>query len=79
MKKTIGLLNSEAVTIKQVNKIPRALGTGQLDVSWFTHITFGFVQPNQPPDPLPGFMVLWKDTTQDQIKIWDGTSWRTFA
>jgi hypothetical protein len=79
MAKTIGVLNSEAVTNRQVNKVPRALGSGVLDASWFMHITFGFVQPNQPPNPLPGFIVLWRDTLEDQIKIWDGLNWRTLS
>jgi len=38
-----------------------------------------FTQATQPADPASGILAIWQDTTLDQINIWDGTVWRTFA
>ena len=70
------VLKGEVIAIADYNKIPRAGVGATIDVSWLPYTTY-YYGPTPPTSPT--ILMLWNDTSVNQLKIYDGTNWRTFA
>lgn len=81
---TTDFISADSVsTTPGADLIPRAKSDGTIDLGWFLGIPGGVAVYSYTGNPLPtltsGVLAVGLDTGEDQIKVWDGSKWRTVA